>query len=153
MFTPVIMQYIIVCEADINKSLHPAADFKVVGIAMYIEELRPRCEDLIPQLPVVRNRQKVNFCLWAFRVTNNQNIIYICSFKSSMKNLGIIIGLLGILIVAGALIFTPARTFNPADSTNGLHASAAIFFTGTIVFGVGVVLLASASSAKRQLPE
>jgi hypothetical protein len=66
-----------------------------------------------------------------------------------MRNLGIIIALAGILIVAGALTFTPIIKYNLVDSNSGLDASAAIFFGGIIIFGVGTVILANALDKSR----
>ncbi|MEX8547518.1 MAG: hypothetical protein V5804_07945 [Mucilaginibacter sp.] len=65
-----------------------------------------------------------------------------------MKILGLLVGFLGILILACTVILTPAHSFNPADSTNGTSANAAIFFGGLIVFGAGVVLYANAIEKK-----
>lgn len=67
-----------------------------------------------------------------------------------MRLLGTIIALLGIAIVAGALIFTPNYTNNIVDSNSGLNASAPLFFTGTVVFGAGVVIMANAIFAEKR---
>ena len=68
-----------------------------------------------------------------------------------MKNIGLLIALVGILGVGSALTFTPAHSFNPADSVNGIKASAPLFFCSLIVFGAGIVMFAnSVAAAKRQ---
>jgi hypothetical protein len=67
-----------------------------------------------------------------------------------MKNFGLLITLVGILIVAGALILTPSHNLNAVDSNSDLHASAALFFGGVIVFGAGVVMYAGAVAPKRK---
>lgn len=67
-----------------------------------------------------------------------------------MKNLGMIIALIGFLMVAGALSLTPNYTNNLTDSNSGLNASAPIFFSGAIVFGAGVVILANALFAAKR---
>jgi hypothetical protein len=61
-----------------------------------------------------------------------------------MKNLGLIIALIGICIAGGAMVFTPNHAINAADSNSGINASAALFFGALIVFGAGVVIYASA---------
>lgn len=65
------------------------------------------------------------------------------------KNLGLLVALIGILIVGGSVVLTPSHAFNVADSTNGIEASAAIFFGGLIIFGAGVVILANAIAADK----
>ncbi|MDB5118451.1 MAG: hypothetical protein JWQ79_3943 [Mucilaginibacter sp.] len=59
------------------------------------------------------------------------------------KTLGLIITAIGILIVAGAFTFTPVHALNAGDSVNGIHASAALTYTGFITFGIGIVLYIS----------
>lgn len=65
-----------------------------------------------------------------------------------MKNLGLAIALIGIIIIGCALTFTPIKSFNVADSEAGLKASAAIFFSAIVVFGAGVVMYANAVMPK-----
>lgn len=67
-----------------------------------------------------------------------------------MKNLGLLIALVGILVVASALAFTPSFSFNPVDSTNGVKSAAPLFFSGLIVFGAGVVIYANAVAPKKK---
>jgi len=59
------------------------------------------------------------------------------------KTLGLAIALIGILTAGGAMVFTPDHTLNMGDSTNGISASAPLFFTALIVFGAGVVIYAT----------
>ncbi|GAB3913776.1 hypothetical protein [Mucilaginibacter boryungensis] len=66
------------------------------------------------------------------------------------KNLGLIIALAGILVVLYSLFFTPNHSFNPVDSNSGLDASAPLFFSAIIVFGVGVVIYANAAAAEKR---
>ncbi|MCS3734740.1 hypothetical protein [Mucilaginibacter dorajii] len=56
------------------------------------------------------------------------------------KILGLAVTFAGILAVAYGFIFTPKHTFNAADSVSGLDASAALVFSGLIVFGIGLVI-------------
>lgn len=65
------------------------------------------------------------------------------------KYLGLIVALVGIIIVGASVIFTPSHAFNVVDSSNGLNASAGIFFAGLIVFGGGVVMYASAVTPQK----
>jgi hypothetical protein len=67
-----------------------------------------------------------------------------------MKNLGLLIALVGICIAAGAMVFTPPHALNAGDSTNGVNASAALFFSALIVFGAGVVVYANAIPTNSQ---
>ena len=60
-----------------------------------------------------------------------------------MKNLGLIITVVGLAIIAGCFFLTPPHALNPADSESGIDASAALTFGGFIVFGVGVVMYIS----------
>ena len=60
-----------------------------------------------------------------------------------MKNIGIIILIIGVLIVVGSVVLTDAHSFNPADTEAGTHAAAGIFFGGLAIGGVGIVLLAN----------
>nr|WP_294894264.1 hypothetical protein [uncultured Pedobacter sp.] len=60
-----------------------------------------------------------------------------------MKNIGILILIIGVLIVVGSVVLTNAHSFNPADSDNGTHAAALIFFAGLAVGGVGIVMFAN----------
>ena len=67
-----------------------------------------------------------------------------------MKNLGLIIALIGICIAGGAMVFTPPHALNAGDSNSGINASAALFFGALIVFGAGVVLYANALPTNSQ---
>ena len=60
-----------------------------------------------------------------------------------MKNIGILILIIGVSVILGSVVLTDSHSFNPADSNNGTHAAAAIFFGGIAIGGVGIVLLAN----------
>ncbi|MFD0748942.1 hypothetical protein ACFQZS_02240 [Mucilaginibacter calamicampi] len=60
-----------------------------------------------------------------------------------MKNLGLVIALVGLAIIAGCFFLTPPHSLNPADSESGIHASAMATYGGFIVFGVGIVMYIS----------
>jgi hypothetical protein len=67
-----------------------------------------------------------------------------------MKNLGLLIALVGICIAAGAMVFTPPHALNAGDSNSGINASAALFFGALIVFGAGVVMYANSLPTNSQ---
>ena len=60
-----------------------------------------------------------------------------------MKNLGLVIALVGLAIIAGCFFLTPPHALNPADSESGIDASAMATYGGFIVFGVGIVMYIS----------
>ena len=66
-----------------------------------------------------------------------------------MKNIGVIIMVIGALIILGSLVLTNSQGFNPVDSNNGLNASAMEFFGGLLIAGVGIVIFANAQQAAR----
>jgi len=59
------------------------------------------------------------------------------------KTLGLIITAIGLLTVAGAFTLTPPHSLNFGDSVSSVHASAALTFTGVVIFGIGIVLYIS----------
>lgn len=61
-----------------------------------------------------------------------------------MKNIGLIIAFLGIAMLGSALIFTPPHTNNPADSISGIDFGSPFFYSGIVIFGIGIILFANA---------
>ena len=57
-----------------------------------------------------------------------------------MKNLGLIITFIGLLIVAGGILLTPNHAYHPVDSVSGINASAGLVYGGFIVFGLGLAV-------------
>lgn len=67
------------------------------------------------------------------------------------KNLGIIIIVIGVIILAGSVILTPAHSLNLVDSDNSTHSAAAEFLLGLIIAGAGTVVLANSISDKKKV--
>ncbi len=66
------------------------------------------------------------------------------------KNIGLIIAVVGILIVAGSVILTPFHSSNVGDSNNGTNYGSIEFFAGLIIFGAGIVIFANGQGAQKK---
>ena len=66
------------------------------------------------------------------------------------KNIGLIIAVVGILIVAGSIILTPFHSFNVGDSNNGTSFGSIEFFAGLIIFGAGIVVFANSQGTQKK---